>query len=192
MKKFLLVSFLIVGLNTLSFAQDEYLLSQMEKGVPDIHFGVSAEMNFNATDIFFGFGLGVEDINLEWGARLNYGFRPYHKKVLIDEGENVLRQYREKLHLISLDLEKRFMVLDLGKKKKIGPYLGSKFGYLFGNYRGVSKSPQDKFLIAPTGGIAMHSKDVYVRAGYMYFNSETDANEHMVTFSITLFFNQNK
>ena len=51
--------------------------------------------DFNFDDLFWSFSGGIEDVQNEWGAKLNFEFRPFKKKVQIREDNNIIRQYKE-------------------------------------------------------------------------------------------------
>lgn len=156
---------------------------------PNFDFGVTAESYFNLKDFFVGFGAGTEEVNNDWGASVNVDFRPYFKKVLVEQSPNFYNQYREKLFFLSLDLNKKFYFLKfMDKENQIGLYIEGRFGYLFGNYRGVSSSPNDKFMIVPSGGVVATVDPVSFYLGYLYFNTGSDARNNMINLGIGIHF----
>ncbi|MEX1190454.1 MAG: hypothetical protein WED10_03470 [Brumimicrobium sp.] len=174
-----------------SNAQGVYPISPFAANYFDPHFGIQAETYFNLDDIYFSFGLGLEDTGYDYGASLNLGFRPYFRKVLIEESENLFYQYHEKLFFLSIDLDKRFYFLEYGGDNRLGIYLAGKFGYLFGNYRGISKSLTDKFQISPGAGFAWEFKNARLNLGYLNFQTSEDLSPHMIQIKLNLFFNKN-
>ena len=58
---------------------------------------------FNFNDYYYGFSMGVEDLGYQWGARFNFQFRPFYKRVQIQETDFLIRQYREKKYFISIN-----------------------------------------------------------------------------------------
>ena len=63
---------------------------------------------FNSSDYYYGISIGVEDVGYQWGARFNFQLRPFYKRSQILENDYLIRQYREKKYLITLDIDCRF------------------------------------------------------------------------------------
>jgi hypothetical protein len=188
----ILIAFIIcLSFNNKSKAQGIYPVSPFAASYFDPHFGIQAESYFNLDDFYFSFGLGLEDTGYDYSASLNVGFRPYFKKVLIEKEENIFGQYHEKTFLISIDLEKRFYFLEYGGENRIGLYAGGKFGYFFGNYRGVSENFTKKFLIAPGAGLSWEFKNARINLGYLLLDGSEELTPHMIQFKLNLFFNKN-
>jgi hypothetical protein len=159
------------------------------------HFGITAESYFNANDFLLSFGMGLEETGYDFSASFNVGFRPYLKKIRIqDENiENLYYQYRERVTLFSIDLEKRFFFLDyfskVDKHHRFGLYAKAKFGFLYVNYRGLSNSGQNRFLIAPGTGLSWEMKNVRISAGYLQFDQGSEVSSNMIDITLNLFFN---
>lgn len=160
------------------------------------HFGIDAETYFNGNDILFSFGLGLEDTGYDFSASFNVGFRPYLKKVRFqdDVDENLYYQYRERVLVFSIDLEKRFYFLEYAKEdrtNRLGVYTKGKFGYLHANYRGLSKSLNQRFIIAPGAGLSWEFKNARLSLGYLRLETGSEVSPNMIDFTLSLFFNQN-
>lgn len=190
MKKAILSLFVAVSFLTCKTALSQpYLANPFVFSNPDFDFGVSTESYFNLDDVFIGFGIGTDDANNDWGASINFDFRPYFKKVSIEDSPNFYYQYREKLFFLSIDLNKKFYFLKFAQNEgQLGLYAEGRFGYLFGNYRGVSRGPENKFMIVPAGGIIYDQKPVSIYLGYLYFNSGSDAGNNMINLGLHLHF----
>lgn len=129
-------------------------------------------MNFNGKDFFLGLGLGMEELNRQWGWKLNFDMRPYFKKIQIREEDNSISQYFEKKFFLSGDLEKRFLKLNVGTKT-LRFFAGFRAGMLFGNYRGLEKAPQINFGWAPLAGLSFDmAKLGYFKFGYCYLDTK--------------------
>lgn len=160
------------------------------------HFGLNAGMYFHGKDFLFSFGLGLEETGYDFSASFNVGFRPYLKKVRIqDENDkNLYYQYRERVLLFSFDLEKRFYFLEYSAGEninKVGIYTLGKFGYLHANYRGLSESLNQRFLIAPGAGVSWEFKNARVALGYLRLDQGTELSPNMIHFKLNFFFNKN-
>jgi len=161
------------------------------------HFGINAETYFNGSDILFSFGLGLEETGYDFSASFNIGFRPYLKKVRFqdEQNENLYYQYRERITLFSIDLEKRFYFLEYSKGdniNRVGAYAKGKFGYLYANYRGLSESLNQRFLIAPGAGASWEFKNARLSLGYLFLDDGSERSSNMIDFTISLFFNKNR
>lgn len=185
MKQLFITFLFLVGSYSILTAQ-MYFHSPIEKGYFSPHFSISGETYFNGNDLLVDFGVGLDDRGWDYSAMFNVGFRPFIKKVLVEEENNQLFQYREKVFLVSLDLEKRFHFFNFGEYKEVGAYVSSKFGYFFGNYRGVSEYPHNRWMIVASSGLSVQLKNTILSLGYMNFNTKSDESNHMVQLKVAL------
>jgi len=149
----------------------------------------SINNDFNLQDWYIGVSGGIEDVGYQWGAKLSVGMRPFRKKIQLDEGNNVIRQYQERKTFISIDLDKRLGHLDLfGLHTQF--FLGSKNGVLLGGYSGTTRNAETVWTIAPFGGICFNMDDsIFIKAGYMFLNDKlvnVDNNRISLTFTFVL------
>lgn len=133
--------------------------------VPTTSMGV----HVNLQDFYLDFGAGAYEQNSKIGAQLNCSFRPFYKKVQIYQEANIIRQWKEKKYLISLDLYKRILEFNVAQIRS-SLIAGAKTGYLFGDYRGTRERPQSGFTINPYIGISLWLNGVFVDLAYLYFN----------------------
>lgn len=189
--KVLIALTIILSMGKTSSAQGIYPISPFSANYFDPHVGFQFESYFNLDDFHLSFGAGLEDTGFDYSASFNVGFRPYFKQVLMKREENLFYQYHEKTFLISIDLEKRFYFLEYKGENRIGLYTGAKFGYFFGNYRGVSKSFINKFLIVPELGVSWEFKNARLNLGYLLLNGSEKLSPNMIQFKLNLFFNKN-
>lgn len=153
----------------------------------DMRFGTDFNMNFNLDDFQVGTGMGVTDQRYKWMAMLNFDFRPYHKKIQIKESNSFISQYFEQRYFLSLWLEKRFFELDL-PKSDINFFAGIKNGWMFGNYRGIERSPESYFAFSPAVGICFVKKIAMFRIGLSYLDLHTvDIPKTRLVLSMTIF-----
>ncbi|MDX1653425.1 MAG: hypothetical protein R3277_13085 [Brumimicrobium sp.] len=187
------VFFLIVfALNPFIYSQSQgmYPVNPIANGYFEPHFGIRAESYFSAEDIFVSFGMGMDDLGWDYSASLNFGFRPYFKKVLIKEAEALYYQFREKLYFLSIDLEKRFFFLEYEGEKKLGIYTQGKFGYLFGDYRGYSGGVNSRFLISPSAGAVWQAKNVRIGLGYLHLETSDQSSPNHIELKLNFFLNK--
>ena len=127
---------------------------------------------FNFNDYYYGFSMGVEDLGYQWGARFNFQFRPFYKRVQIQETDFLIRQYREKKYFISIDLDKRFLHINLGGADA-QVFMGTQIGYLLGNYRGTRNNAERIFNIVPMGGLCVNVKETtFIKVGFCYLKDQ--------------------
>lgn len=184
MKNSIIILLFLIGFEHYSNAQ-MYFHNPFEQGYFSPHLSISGETYFNTNDVLFDFGVGIDDRGWDYSAMLNVGFRPYIKKIRV-ENDNQLFQYRERIYFISLDLEKRFQFFNFGDRREVGMYVSSKFGYFFGSYRGVSDYPNNKWMIVPASGLSVQLKHAIFSLGYMNFNNESNSTNHMVQLKVAL------
>lgn len=187
--KQILFTFLII-LGTHQFLNSQtYFHNPLEQGYFSPHFSVSGETYFNTNDFLFDFGIGLDDRGWDYSAMFNVGFRPFIKKIRVEGENNQLFQYREKVYFVSVDLEKRFQFFNFGDRKELGIYISSKLGYFFGNYRGVSEYPHNRWMMAPATGLSIQLKDAILSLGYMNFNNVSNESNNMIQLKISLSLN---
>ena len=126
--------------------------------------------DFNLDDFYWSISGGVEDITYEWSAKLNFEFRPFEKKVQIIETDNVIRQYKEVKYFISIDIDKRFLNFHLwGARTQF--FVGTRTGFLFGNYKGTRADDKPNFITTPMAGICFHfNENANLKLGAIYFS----------------------
>lgn len=185
--RFIISLCLCILFGTSNMAQ-ETTKSNYNQGVDFVPI-FSINNDFNLQDWYLGVSGGIEDIGYQWGAKLSVGMRPFRKKIQLDEGNNVIRQYQERKTFISLDLDKRLGHLDIfGLHTQF--FVGSKNGVLLGGYSGTTRNAETVWTIAPFGGICFNMDDsIFIKAGYMFLNDKlvnVDNNRISLTFTFVL------
>ena len=145
------------------------------------------KFNFNFSDLYLGISTGIEDIGFQWGARLNFEFRPFYKKVSVSESQFVTRQYREKKYFLSLDLDKRFGHYNVwGEHLQF--FVGAKTGFLMGNYKGTRNDAENHLVIGPMAGACINVEErVLVKLGYLYFDDRLiNVPNHRVIYALQI------
>lgn len=188
MSKIVFIS-VFITVSSLVFSQENEKFSAKNF---DMRFGWTTNMNFNLNDFYMGMAMGVEEQTYKWAARFSFDFRPYHKKIQIKENSSTVNQYFEQKYFLSLDLEKRFGELSL-PKSGINFFIGLKSGWLFGNYRGIEKSPDNFFALSPSLGVCFVKKIALFKVGYCYLNTHSvDIAPNRIVLSMTIFGEGNK
>ncbi len=169
-----------------------YTVSPFKMSYFQPNVGLNIEPYFNGQDIIMSFGVGLEEKGYDFSSTFNVGFRPYLKKVRIQEEENLFYQYRERVLLFSLDIEKQLYFLEYAKgdyNNHIGLYAKAKLGYMHANYRGLSESLKNGFTVAPGAGLAWDMKNARLSAGYLLFDQQNNIPNGMIDIMLTIYLN---
>jgi opacity protein-like surface antigen len=156
-------------------------------------FGINMGTFFNHEDFLFDFGLGFEELGYDYSVTFNGSFRPYYKKVIFKETDNLYYQVQEKVLQFSIDAEKRFYFIQFMNSSKIGLYAMMKFGYFYGTYKGLKENRNNTFALTPGAGLSWQfSKVSRVNLGYLYFNQNPFASPHMINLKLSIFINKDQ
>lgn len=156
-------------------------------------FGINMGTFFNHEDFLLDFGLGFEEVGYDFSISLNGSFRPYYKKVIFKETDNLYYQVQEKVLQFSIDLEKRFYFVQFMNSSKLGVYAMMKFGYFYGTYKGLSENRNNSFALTPGAGLSWQFSEYgRVNFGYLNFNQNPYANPHMLNIKLSMFFNKSQ
>ncbi|MBT5401912.1 MAG: hypothetical protein HOH13_08245 [Crocinitomicaceae bacterium] len=131
---------------------------------------ISAGMHVNFQDFYLDFGAGAYDQKSRIGAQLSCSFRPFYKKVQIHQQSNIIRQWKEKKYLVSLDLYKRLLKFHLSNTLNSSFLTGAKSGYLFGDYLGTRERPKAGLTINPFVGFSIWLNGINLDVTYLFFN----------------------
>ncbi|PWH81876.1 hypothetical protein [Brumimicrobium oceani] len=157
------------------------------------NFGINLGTFFNHEDFLFDFGLGLEELGYDFSATFNGSFRPYYKKVVFEEDENLFYQVQEKVLQFSIDLEKRFYFIHFMNSSKIGLYAMMKFGYFYGTYKGLKENRNKTLSLTPGAGLSWQfSKISRLNLGYLYFNQNPYADPHTINLKLSMFINKDQ
>lgn len=160
----------------------------------NLHYGWApafhVETVFNFHDAYIGFGAGVENYDWNAGARANFSFRPYYKKIQTKGDNGYIYQWREKRMFISLDVDKRIGRFGVMGAETNG-WLLLRTAFMFGDYAGREKGPETYFTLSPVAGICTNIRqNVYFKLGYAFLNDKTKQIPNSrfcfnITFTIT-------
>ena len=138
----------------------------------DFRQSISFNNDFNFQDWYFGAAYGIEDLGYQWGAQLGFQLRPFRKKTVIQESATVTRQKLERKYFLHAQLDKRmghFYISDYHFQF----YFGARGGVLMGNYSGTRLNPENNWVVAPMGGIALNVDNYFfLKLGYIHLQDE--------------------
>lgn len=157
------------------------------------NFGFSANTMFNLEDFILDFGLGYEEIGYDYTISINGSFRPYFKTGLLEVSDHYYYQVQERVVQFSIDLEKRFYILQFLNDDKFGFYASLKSGFFWGNYKGFSKIKNTQFVANPGAGLSWQFSDICrVSAGYLHFNQNSFAPPGMIQLKFSIWMGKSK
>ena len=164
----------------ISYCQDlpDSLNGVIDKPVNEI-FSISLETAFNGDDFMIGFLPGLHLQNLDLTAGALFLFRPYKKKIRVEQSPNFYYQFQEWRYVFGICLEKRFNLVNT-----IALSLSAGGGYTFGNYAGTSKSAETTFLPILRIGIIKKYDKTLISFRYQFMEIP-NVNNHQVNLSFT-------
>ncbi len=129
--------------------------------------------SFSDNDYFMGAHAGITESALNITLNIAYMGRIGHTSVFTNTGEDIINQYWEKRHILSLGLEKN-IAMEINSKSEKGIYLGLKEIYTFGKYKGSTQKAKLEFITSPELGIYLSSNIFTIKAAYQYCNFNID------------------
>ena len=164
--------FLIFSLyNTVPYAQElDSADTTKTKFKLNIVPTISTGIHVNLQDFYLDFGAGAFEPKSKIGVQLSCSFRPFYKKVQIHQQANIIRQWKEKKYLVSVDLYKRILKFHLSQSLNSSFLAGAKSGYLFGDYLGTRERPKAGLTINPFLGFSIWLIGMNLDVTYLLFN----------------------
>ncbi len=125
-----------------------------------------ASVSFNNKDLFFNFGIGLQDTKYKTQLWLNYGTRFNRKAILLVDDNEGVTQLWEHRRYFELALQKYFL-LPLNDIK-LKPYIGVGVQWMMGYYDGMSQNIAPSFAFVPQLGFQVDLKPVFFSVSYEY------------------------
>lgn len=126
-----------------------------------------ATISFNNKDLFFNFGMGVQDSKYKTQLWLNYGTRFSRKAVLYQLEDGDMYQLWEHRRYFDLALHKYFYIPL--KNVNLKPYFALSVQWVFGYYDGMSRELEQKpFIWVPQAGLQIEMGHIYFTIAYEY------------------------
>ena len=145
--------------------------------------------SFSNDDYFMGARIGINEATFNLKLSLAYLGRIGYTPVFTNTGEDIINQYWEKRHMLSLGLEKDIMIQETGTNEK-GFFLGIKEIYTFGSYKGSTLKAKSKFITSPEAGLYLRADFFTLKLSYQYCNLDVNYLSHN-RINISLLFNIN-
>lgn len=174
-----------------SYPEIEKILRKEKKG-PSLsgqRYSVAFTQNTNFKDYLIGTEGTFHHNGINAEAFVGWHNRPFRKKVLIPQSENLSYQYREYRSGFYVGLHKNFAIQKYGYKQT-GFFAGGTGALYLANYKGSTEKSHE-FTALPQAGLYRYGRIAGVKAGYEYnpFNYANN-HPHRIQISIRLFFNK--
>lgn len=136
------------------------------------YYSVSLTNSWNFTDYMSGIEFGFHEARYNFGIQTGYCLNPWEKTILLDRGNSVYYQVRERRHMIFAGIEKYIRLHKSINMKETGISIGVKEYYSFGNYQGLKEDPEEMFLFSPSVGIYYRwsNADLFIKYEYLEMN----------------------
>lgn len=128
---------------------------------------VGTGINFSGKDAMFGIETGIFEGKYKFDITLFYLIRLSSIPVLRIENDKLFYQYYENRSVFGIGMKKYFDILDPGKGRSAGIFLGIRGAYTYGRYKGSDNKPKELGLFIPETGIFYEIKDFKVELEYM-------------------------
>lgn len=125
--------------------------------------------NFNFTDYTLGGDVGIRDSKFNISFNIGVVTRPFKKRTLHKQSEDLYFQLREKRSVVYAGIEKCFFFSPY-QKRTWGVFAGVKQTYSFGRYIGSNKTIEKKWFTVPQIGVIWSTQNFSIKTNYEYID----------------------
>lgn len=168
-----------ISLKKLALHYDSYdIYKQLQKGkakkeilpfFDNIRFA-PAEIIMNTKDFMWGIKAGINDKRYRTTLSFGYNTRFWPNRVLVDKGNNVFFQFRERRSMLYLSAEKAFPVYRF-KDIERNVFIDLREAYTYGRYRASTSEPDDKFIFFPSVGYGASNSSAGFKIALGYYKT---------------------
>jgi hypothetical protein len=151
--------------------------------------GISFRQMVSKDDILVGLAVSPPVTGKKLYGFMVFDFRPYRKKLRVQQTANFFNQYAENRYMIGIGAGYQQALIN----DTFGLYLQLSSHYTWGNYGGTEIQPPSEFLFVPDAGVFFGGKRATtVRLGYAYQRATSELravkslSEHKISISLTL------
>lgn len=127
---------------------------------------------FSQDDLYAGLRLSFREPLINGGIIAGLDTKPWYSGIMIDSGDDIIYQYREKRSLVYAGLFKDFIFIKSDRAGIFSFNTTLLAGVSFGNkLKGTWLTPENKFVIIPEAGIRWTLNDLAFFAGVDYLKS---------------------
>ena len=140
-------------------------------------------------DIMFNTTFGTKDFKYNTLLSLNFATRYWKKRVLYPIEENHYYQFWEGRGMLTFDIDKRINFVNKDNKQ-YGFFVGNKFGFTYGRYRGVNQKVKKQIIETPKLGLFFNAKYISMQLSYEYYKYKIEGiSPHKFNFMFLVYFN---
>jgi len=153
----------------------------------------AADFNWNFDDIMMGGSLSL--VESKYGFLLQAGFkmRPWPRQSLYELNSNTYYQFWETRSCIHIGVDKHFTLSKPSPSGSYGVFVGLNGAYTFGNFRGSSKKPDDKFIPVPKAGFFISYENLNIKLNYEYLQLQNEyISNHRINIALGIDINFTK
>ncbi len=152
------------------------------------YFGEGIITSFN--DIMINTSFGAKDFKYNTLIGLNFATRYlWKKRVLYPIKDNHYYQFWEGRSILSLDIDKRINITNKNNTQ-FGAFIGNKFGFTYGKYRGVHQKVKKQIIETPKLGLFYNSKYISTQISYEYYKYNVEGiSPHKINIMFIIYFN---
>ncbi|MFC2138194.1 ankyrin repeat domain-containing protein [Bacteroidota bacterium] len=129
---------------------------------------IGTDITFNNNDFLYGLNFGFHEGKYNFILLLSYEFRPWERRVLVNNGENNYYQFWERRNNISIEIEKHINIYRQSNIKSFGLNIGVKNVLSNAKYLGSSVKPGTNFIVSPRLGLYRSGKYSTISLNYEF------------------------
>jgi len=153
----------------------------------------ATDFNWNFDDVMMGGSLSL--LEARYGFLLQAGFktRPSPRSYLYELDSKTYYQFWETRSCVHIGIDKHFTLSKKSLSGSYGVFVGLNGAYTYGNFRGSSKKPDDKFIPIPKAGFFINYNNLNVKLNYEYISLKNSyISNHRVNISLGIDINFTK
>ncbi len=124
---------------------------------------LAADFNWNIDDIMMGGSISLLESKLGFLFQAGFKTRPWSRSYLYEQDSKTFYLFWETRSLVYVGIDKQFTLSKNSLTSSYGVFVGLNGAYTYGNFRGSSKKPDDKFLAIPKAGFFINYNDLTIR-----------------------------
>lgn len=157
-------------------------------------YSIGTGFNLNFNDFLIGVDAGIQDTKYNIRANLSFYTRPFSKRILLQDSEDIYFQFWENRSLVSVGFEKLFSIKSFKNNRFFAITIGMDGIFTYGrNYRGSIREPDKEFKISPTLGLIWRMDYLQVVAKYSRLDLDTfKVSPHRAIIGVQYIFDRRK
>ncbi len=146
--------------------------------------------DLNHQDYILGTELGMVNARRNLAAFITFDARPYRKRILQYQGNNMFFQFREERYFIGAGAEYMRKIKEL----PLAAFIQLNGLYTWGQYAGTDRKPDQGWEIVPRIGVALDLQSYgWLKVGYTYLDARSyRLDKHRLYIAITGFLSKGR